>query len=42
MPTAFKGAVRHEWIRLRSLRTTWLLLFAAMISNGLIALAVGY
>jgi hypothetical protein len=40
MPTAFTGALRHEWIRLRSLRTTWLLLFAAMISNGLIALAV--
>jgi ABC-2 type transport system permease protein len=40
MPTAFSGALRHDWIRLRSLRTTWLLLFAAMISNGLIALAV--
>jgi ABC-2 type transport system permease protein len=40
MRTAFLGAVRHEWIRLRSLRTTWLLLLAAMISNGLVALAV--
>ncbi|HZE65581.1 MAG TPA: hypothetical protein VE081_03060 [Sporichthyaceae bacterium] len=40
MPTAFTGALRHEWIRLRSLRTTWLLLFAALASNGLIALAV--
>jgi ABC-2 type transport system permease protein len=40
MSTALPGALRHEWLRLRSLRTTWLLLFAAMISNGLIALAV--
>jgi hypothetical protein len=40
MATALSGALRHEWIRLRSLRTTWLLLVAAMLSNGLIALAV--
>jgi hypothetical protein len=40
MSTGLSGALRHEWIRLRSLRTTWLLLFAAMLSNGLIALAV--
>ncbi|HUR74797.1 MAG TPA: hypothetical protein VMZ00_11025 [Sporichthya sp.] len=33
----FLGAVRYEWIRLRSVRSTWVLLLAAVASAGLVA-----
>ena len=31
------GALRYEWIRLRSVRSTWVLVLAAMASAGLVA-----
>lgn len=34
------GALRYEWVRLRTLRSTWWLLFVAVGLNGLVALAV--
>lgn len=37
---ALPGAVRYEWVRLRTLRSTWRLLFLAVGLNSLIALAV--
>lgn len=33
----FIGALRYEWIRLRSVRATWVLVLAAMASAGLVA-----
>ncbi len=33
----FLGALRYEWIRLRSIRATWLLVLAAVVSAGLVA-----
>jgi ABC-2 type transport system permease protein len=37
MSTAFVGALRYEWWRMRSLRTTWLLLGLACATNAAIA-----
>jgi ABC-2 type transport system permease protein len=34
------GALRYEWARLRTLRSTWWLLFFALLLNGLIAFAI--
>jgi ABC-2 type transport system permease protein len=34
------GAIRYEWARLRTLRSTWWLLIFALLLNGLIAYAV--
>jgi len=34
------GALRYEWVRLRTLRSTWWLTFIALLINGLIALLV--
>ena len=33
----FIGALRYEWIRLRSVRSTWVLVVAAMAAAGLVA-----
>ena len=33
----FIGALRHEWIRLRSVRSTWVLVLGAIVSAGLVA-----
>jgi ABC-2 type transport system permease protein len=33
----FIGALRYEWIRLRSLRSTWVLILVAMAASGLVA-----
>jgi ABC-2 type transport system permease protein len=33
----FFGALRYEWIRLRSVRSTWILVLAAMAASGLVA-----
>ena len=38
---ALAGAVRYEWVRLWTLRSTWWLLGAAVALNGLVACAVG-
>ncbi len=37
---ALGGALRYEWVRLRTLRSTWWLLFVAVGLNALIAFAV--
>jgi ABC-type transport system involved in multi-copper enzyme maturation permease subunit len=39
MRHAFLGALRYEWIRLRSVRSTWALLLGALIAAGLLAWA---
>jgi ABC-2 type transport system permease protein len=33
----FLGALRYEWIRLRSIRSTWALVIAAMAASGVVA-----
>jgi ABC-2 type transport system permease protein len=38
MSTAFVGALRFEWVRMRSLRATWVLLGLACLAGGLIAM----
>lgn len=40
MTRTFLGALRHEWIRLRSVRSTWVLLLGALTAAGLVALVV--
>jgi ABC-2 type transport system permease protein len=36
------GALRYEWVRLRTLRSTWWLLLFALVLNSMIAYAVAY
>src|SRR5690242_3010593 len=33
----FIGALRYEWIRVKSVRSTWFLVLAAMAASGLVA-----
>lgn len=40
MTRTFLGALRHEWIRLRSVRSTWVLFVGALVAAGLVALVV--
>lgn len=40
MTRTFYGALRHEWIRLRSARSTWLLFLGALTAAGLVAWVV--
>ncbi len=40
MTRTFLGALRHEWIRLRSVRATWVLFLGALIAAGLVAWVV--
>jgi ABC-2 type transport system permease protein len=40
MARTFLGALRHESIRLRSVRSTWVLLLGALVAAGLVAFVV--
>lgn len=40
MTRTFLGALRHEWIRLRSVRSTWVLLVGALTAAGLVSFVV--
>lgn len=40
MTRTFLGALRHEWIRLRSVRSTWVLFVGALAAAGLVAVVV--
>ena len=39
---SFTGAVRSEWVKFRTLRSSWLLLLAAALGLVILALVIGY